>query len=129
MVIPLWDDNADRRTFPYVNYALIAVNVFVFVVLQQLGTNDHFTYAFAGVLGGYILLFPHKRVMVLLFRFITAVPAWVAVGMWFVFQLISGIGALGPGSQAGGVAYAAHVGGFVAGLGLVKVFAIGRDND
>jgi membrane associated rhomboid family serine protease len=67
--------------------------------------------------------------MVLLFRFITAVPAWVAVGMWFVFQLISGIGALGPGSQAGGVAYAAHVGGFVAGLGLVKVFAIGRDSD
>ena len=54
----------------------------------------------------------------LLFRFLTQVPAWVAVGIWFGFQIISGIGALGPGSQAGGVAYAAHVGGFVAGLVL-----------
>jgi membrane associated rhomboid family serine protease len=45
--------------------------------------------------------------------------------MWFVFQLISGLGMLGGGSQAGGVAYAAHVGGFIAGLLLVRVFAIG----
>jgi membrane associated rhomboid family serine protease len=49
MVIPLWDDNSDRRTTPYVNYGLIAVNVFVFVVLQRLGNNDRFTYAFACV--------------------------------------------------------------------------------
>jgi membrane associated rhomboid family serine protease len=85
--------------------------------------------AISGVLGAYILLFPHRRVTVLLFRFLTQVPAWVAVGIWFVFQLISGLGALGPGSQVGGVAYAAHVGGFAAGLALVKVFALGRAND
>src|SRR5690348_8160246 len=49
MVFPLFDDNSDRRTTPVVNYLLIAINIFVFVFLQQLGTNDRFTYAFATV--------------------------------------------------------------------------------
>jgi membrane associated rhomboid family serine protease len=48
--------------------------------------------------------------------------------MWFVFQVVAGMGVLGGGSQAGGVAYAAHVGGFVAGLVLVKMFAAGRSS-
>jgi membrane associated rhomboid family serine protease len=55
----------------------------------------------------------------------TEMPAWVSIGMWFLFQVVAGMGLLGGGSQAGGVAYAAHVGGFVAGLVLVKVFASG----
>ncbi len=46
--------------------------------------------------------------------------------LWFVFQIISGLGMLGSGSQAGGVAYAAHIGGFIAGLVLIKIFTIGR---
>jgi membrane associated rhomboid family serine protease len=247
MVIPLWDDNSDRRTTPFVNYALIAINVLVFVFLQNLGRNEDFTYKFStvpeeilyntdlvgqikvptgkedsteeegppvyvehretpvsvyltlltsmfmhggiahiignmlflwifgdnledflghfryalfylicgllaslahvftcyalgrdlnipslgasgaisGVLGGYILLFPSRRVTVLLFRFISEIPAWVALGIWFVFQLISGIGLLG--GEQGGVAYGAHIGGFVAGLALVKLFSIGKD--
>ena len=249
MVFPLWDDNSDRQTTPLVNYAFIAANIFVFVVLQQLGSNTHFTYAFStvpleiltghdvvtptrvlehpvtgqrvlvpglsetplsvyltlftsmfmhggiahiagnmlflwifgdniedrlghiryfffylvcgliaslahvfttaafatdqssllvpslgasgaisGVLGGYILLHPSRRVTVILFRFLTDVPAWVAIGIWFAFQLISGLGMLGGGSQQGGVAYAAHIGGFIAGLVLIKVFDIGRGN-
>ena len=82
--------------------------------------------AISGVLGGYLVLHPHRRVRVLLIRILTEVPAYVAVGLWFVFQLISGLGMLGGGSQAGGVAYAAHIGGFIAGLVLVKLFAIGR---
>ena len=82
--------------------------------------------AISGVLGGYILLFPTKRVMVIISWFVTAVPAFIAIGLWFVFQLISGLGVLGSGSQAGGVAYAAHIGGFIAGLVLIKVFEIGR---
>jgi membrane associated rhomboid family serine protease len=53
------------------------------------------------------------------------VPAIVAIGIWFAFQLISGIEVLGN-SQGGGVAYGAHIGGFIAGLILVKFFAIGR---
>ena len=56
----------------------------------------------------------------------TEMPAWVAIGMWFLFQVVAGMGLLGGGSQAGGVAYAAHVGGFIAGLLLVKPFAAGR---
>lgn len=248
MVFPLYDDNSDRKIFPVVNYAFIAINILVFVFLQGLGTNEKFTYAFStvpqeiisghdvvtpnqvvthpvtgqrllvpglqptpfsvyltlltsmfmhggiahifgnmlflwifgdnvedrlghlryavfylicglfaslahvlttamfstdpdsllipslgasgaisGVLGGYILLYPHRRVMVILFRIITDVPAYVAIGIWFAFQLISGLGVLGAGSAQGGVAYAAHIGGFIAGLVLVKVFAIGTE--
>jgi membrane associated rhomboid family serine protease len=249
MVFPLYDDNSDRATTPIVNYILIALNILVFVFLQQLGTNDKFTYAFStvpqeivtgrdirtpdrvveapvtgqqllipglqptpfsvyltliismfmhggiahiagnmlflwifgdnvedrmghvrylifylltgvlaslahvlttvmfavddtsllvpslgasgaisGVLGAYLVLHPRRRVTVILFRFLTDVPAYVAVGIWFAFQLISGLGMLGGGSQQGGVAYAAHIGGFVAGVALVKVFTIGRGN-
>jgi len=247
MVFPLYDDNTDRHTTPFVNYAIIALNIFVFVVLQRLGTDTDFTYSFStvpaeivsgndivtgareieyagqevlipglgrtpisvyitlftsmfmhggiahiagnmlflwifgdniedrlghvryvifyllcgviaslahvfataglsgqaenmlvpslgasgaisGVLGGYILLHPTRRVTVILFRFLTQVPAYVAIGLWFVFQLVSGLGMLGGGSQTGGVAYAAHIGGFIAGLVLIKLFDIGNRN-
>lgn len=248
MLFPIADENHDRRSTPWVNYVLILINIFVFVFLQGLGSNDRFTYAFStvpaeiitgrdivtpdrivvepitgqrmalpglqptaipvwltlitsmfmhggiahifgnmlflwifgdniedrlghirylifylvcgvlaglahvfstamfagdnagsllvpslgasgaisGVLGAYILLFPTKRVTVLLSWFVTQVPAFIAIGLWFVFQLISGLGVLGAGSQQGGVAYAAHIGGFIAGLALIKVFEIGR---
>jgi len=248
MVFPLYDDNTDRTTIPYVNYAFIALNILVFVLLQRLGTDLSFTYSFStvpqeimtgtdvvtssriveyagqevqipglgrtpgsvyltlftsmfmhggiahiagnmlflwifgdniedrlghvryaifyllcgliaslahvfttaafageqadmlvpslgasgaisGVLGGYILLHPSRRVTVLLFRFLTQVPAWVAIGIWFAFQLISGLGMLGAGSQQGGVAYAAHIGGFLAGLVLIKFFDRGRGTE
>lgn len=247
MVFPLFDDNSDRRRFPWVNYAFIAANIFVFVVLQEAGAeSNRFTYAWStvpaeiltgkdidqsheppvlkrhpitgepypipplqptpisvyltllvsmfmhgswghlagnmlflwifgdnvedyvghvryivfyvicgiiaslahvgsayviganldvpclgasgaisGVLGGYLLLFPHRRVTVILLRFLTEVPAYVAIGIWFAFQLINGLGMLGD-SSGGGVAYGAHIGGFIAGLGLVKFFAIGE---
>ena len=92
------------------------------LLIPSLGASG----AISGVLGGYILLHPKRRVTVLLFRFLTEVPAYVAIGIWFAFQLISGLGMLGGGSQQGGVAYAAHIGGFVAGLALVKFFTIGR---
>ncbi|HKP87815.1 MAG TPA: rhomboid family intramembrane serine protease [Blastocatellia bacterium] len=82
--------------------------------------------AISGVLGGYILLFPRRRVRAIMFYMVTEVPALVAIGLWFVFQLISGLGVLGSGTQAGGVAYAAHIGGFIAGLLLVKLFTAGR---
>ena len=241
MVLPLYDDNTDRQITPIINYAIIALNIFVFVFLQGLGSNDGFTYSFStvpaeilqgrdivtagrdviyagqpihipglgptpgsvyftlftsmfmhggfmhlagnmlflwifgdniedrlghakylvfyllcgviaslahvfttgvfatsesallvpslgasgaisGVLGGYILLHPKRRVTVIMFRFLTDVPAYVAIGLWFAFQLISGLGILGGGNQQGGVAYAAHIGGFLAGLVLIKFF-------
>jgi rhomboid family protein len=92
------------------------------LLIPSLGASG----AISGVLGGYILLFPTRRVTVLLSYFVTQVPAFIAIGLWFVFQLISGLGMLGSGSQQGGVAYAAHIGGFIAGLALIKVFEIGR---
>lgn len=81
--------------------------------------------AISGVLGGYLLLFPNRRVRVIMLRVLTEVPALVAVGLWFVFQLINGLGLLG-GGESDGVAYAAHIGGFLAGLVLVKFFAVGK---
>jgi membrane associated rhomboid family serine protease len=242
MVMPLGDDNTDRRITPFVNYVLIGINILVFVLFQGLGSNEKFTMAWstvpaeissgqdivtddqvaqdpasgqtfdvpglqptpisvyltlfmsmfmhggfahiagnmlylwifgdnledrmghtryllfyllcgllaslahvfstyalngnplipslgasgaiAGVLGGYLLLFPQKRVRVIMFNMLQHVPAIVAIGLWFVFQLIGGFGSIG--SQGGGVAYAAHIGGFIAGLALVKIFASGN---
>lgn len=79
--------------------------------------------AISGVLGAYILLFPTKGVNVWIFWFIVTLPAFLVVGIWFVFQLINGMGMLGGDEAAGGVAYAAHIGGFVFGMVLVKLFA------
>jgi membrane associated rhomboid family serine protease len=233
-MFPIGDDNSDRTTTPVVNYVIIGLNVLVFVLLQQLGTNDSFTYAFSlvpreittgvdlfgpqvirdsfghsaeipqfatplpvyfnflssmfmhggiahilgnmlflfifgdniedaighlryvffylfcgfaaavgqiitgpdsvipmlgasgaisGVLGGYVLLFPRRQVRAIIFNFFTTVPAVVAIGIWIVYQLV--LGYMSP-VGSGGVAYAAHLGGFVAGLVLIKIFAIGR---
>ncbi len=73
-----------------------------------------------------MLLFPGRRVRMLMGTGTAVMPAWVSIGMWFLFQLVAGMGLLGGGSQAGGVAYAAHVGGFIAGLILVRMFDAGR---
>jgi len=222
-MLPIGDDDSDRRFAPFINYVLIAINILVFVFLQGMGGNEKFTYAFStvpaeiltgkdiaagsleptpvpvyftlitsmfmhggwahllgnmlflwvfgdnienrighirylifylvcgiiaslchvflsgsdslipslgasgaisGVLGGYLLLFPSRRVRVIMGRGITTVPAFVALGIWIVFQVISQLGVLG-GDQGGGVAYAAHIGGFIAGLVLIKLFDIG----
>jgi membrane associated rhomboid family serine protease len=243
MIFPLGDDNGDRRTMPVVNIGLIVVNILVFVVFQQFGTNEQFTMSFStvpreivtgrdvitppriepevgidgqpvtvpglgktpisvyltlltsmfmhgglahiagnmwflwifgdnieddlgrwrylvfyllcgilaslahvlvsaggpqaevpslgasgaisGVLGAYLLLHPLRRVTVLMLRIIVNVPGYVAVGIWFLFQLVSGLGMLG-GTATGGVAYAAHIGGFIAGAVLIRPFLIGR---
>lgn len=244
-MMPIGDDNSDRRLTPIVNYAIIAVNILVFVLFQGLGQNDRFTYAWAtvpqeiqtgrdivtdgdvvsdpvtgqrytlpglqptpisvyltliismfmhggiahlfgnmlflwifgdnvedylghvrylifylvvgvlaslahvastillgqdplipslgasgaisGVLAAYVLLFPQRRVLVIMLRFMTRwVPALLAVGLWFVLQLAQSLGVLGEND---GVAYAAHIGGFIAGLLLIKVFAVGRDSN
>lgn len=244
MLFPIGDDNRDRRITPYVNYILIAINIFVFVYWQGLGQNTHFTFAFStvpgeiltgtdlitdptmiqnpytgqpeempglqptpvsvyftlltsmfmhggiahiagnmmylwifgdnledtmghrnylifyllcgiaaglshvfataffgqnllipslgasgaisGVLGGYMLKFPTRAVHVWLLFGIISIPAFLAVGLWFLFQIINGLGALGGNEMAGGVAYAAHIGGFIAGLILVNFFITKR---
>lgn len=235
-MFPIGDDNSDRTIQPVVNYGIIGINILVFLLLQQLGNNDAFTYAFSlvpkeittgvditgvqilrdslghtaqiqhyatplpvyfnfltsmfmhggiahifgnmlflfifgdnlenrlghfryavfyllcgfaaavaqvamdpssiipmlgasgaisGVLGGYLLLFPQRQVRAIIFNFITTVPAYVAIGIWIGYQVV--LGFLTP-SSGGGVAYSAHIGGFVAGLALVKIFAIGKNS-
>ncbi|MBK8465540.1 MAG: rhomboid family intramembrane serine protease [Chloracidobacterium sp.] len=234
-MFPIGDDNSDRRTQPIVNYAILGLNILVFLILQQLGSNEAFDNAFSlvpreitngidlvgpqviqvgaetarinhfasplpvyfnffssmfmhgdimhifgnmlflfifgdnlenmlghvrylvfyilcgfaaaaaqiimgpdsiipmlgasgaisGVLGGYLLLFPSRPVRALIFNMITTVPAFVAIGIWIVYQLV--LGYLTP-SGGGGVAYAAHIGGFIAGVALIKPFMIGRKN-
>jgi len=234
-MFPIGDDNSEITTTPYVNYLFIGINILVFVLLQQIGSNDSFSYAFSlvprevttgvdlqgvipvtnaagqvlgeiqhfqtplpvyfnflssmfmhgdimhifgnmlflwifgdnlenllghvrfaafyivcgfaaalaqvvmepgsaipmlgasgaisGVLGGYLILFPQRQVRALIFNFLTTVPAFVALGLWIGYQILSGY--LAPAGQ-GGVAYAAHIGGFIAGVVLIKLFAIGR---
>jgi membrane associated rhomboid family serine protease len=227
-MLPIGDDDSDRRFAPLINYLLIAINVLVFVFLQGMGGNEKFTYAFStvpaeiltgkditagvleptpvpvyftlitsmfmhggwahllgnmlflwvfgdnienrighirylifylvcgliaslshvfvsgsdsltpslgasgaisGVLGGYLLLFPSRRVRVIMGYGVSTVPAFVALGIWIVFQVISQMGVLGGDQGGGGVAYAAHIGGFVAGLVLIKLFEIDLRKD
>jgi membrane associated rhomboid family serine protease len=81
--------------------------------------------AIAGVLGAYILMFPQARVNVLLGRQIVAMPAVIVLGFWIVLQLVSGVGTIGytdESANVGGIAYMAHIGGFVAGLLMTFLF-------
>jgi rhomboid family protein len=78
--------------------------------------------AIAGVLGSYILLFPQGRVRVLQGQQVVQMPALVVIGFWIVLQLFSGIGSITNAANTGGVAYMAHVGGFVAGCVLTLMF-------
>jgi membrane associated rhomboid family serine protease len=81
--------------------------------------------AISGVMGGYIVLYPHVRVFVMvpIGFMLTSVawPAWMMLGYWLLLQFVMGLGALGQ--ESGGVAFWAHFGGFVAGVALVKLFA------
>jgi membrane associated rhomboid family serine protease len=75
--------------------------------------------AIAGVLGAYLIMFPRGRVNVLLGRFVTPMSALIVIGLWFLLQIFSQISVFSAGSQeGGGVAYMAHIGGFVAGVVL-----------
>ncbi len=80
--------------------------------------------AISGVLGAYLLLYPHARVKTaIVFGFfwdIVMVPAWVLLGIWFLMQTFSTLGSLGR--HGGGVAFAAHFGGFLLGMALVGLF-------
>jgi membrane associated rhomboid family serine protease len=74
--------------------------------------------AVAGVLGAYILMFPQGRVRVLQGQRVMQMPALIVIGFWIVLQLFSGIGSIANTADTGGVAYMAHIGGFVAGFVL-----------
>lgn len=80
--------------------------------------------AISGVMGAYLVLYPRVKVQTLFFLFVyvtvIALPAWVLLVQWFVIQVISGVGTMG--GEGAGVAFWAHVGGFVAGVAGIKLF-------
>jgi membrane associated rhomboid family serine protease len=82
--------------------------------------------AISGVLGGYLLMFPRNRVYVLTYGGVATVPAMLMLGLWILLQFINGFGSIANTPETGGVAYLAHIGGFIAGLVLAPVFAAGR---
>jgi membrane associated rhomboid family serine protease len=81
--------------------------------------------AISGVMGAYLVLYPKVRVQTLFFFVIIIrifmLPAWVLLIYWFTIQLLSGVGSLGA-AEGGGVAFWAHIGGFVVGVALIKLF-------
>jgi membrane associated rhomboid family serine protease len=115
----IFGDNVEHRVghLPYALFYVVAGIIASFAqilvdtdsVIPTLGASG----AIAGVLGAYLVLFPGNRVLVILLRFPIWVPAIVAIGMWAALQVIGGFGA--P-TEGGGIAYMAHIGGFVAGL-------------
>jgi membrane associated rhomboid family serine protease len=126
----LWvfGDNVEHAlgTLAYLVFYLVAGVVASFAqiwldptsVIPTLGASG----AISGVLGAYIVLFPTNRVRVLAWYYVLAVPAIVAIGMWALLQLFYGLGSIAETQQTGGVAYMAHVGGFVVGV-LVGLLA------
>jgi membrane associated rhomboid family serine protease len=90
-----------------------------FVDVPTLGASG----AVAGVLGAYVLLYPRARVLaaivIVIFIELALIPAWVVIIVWFAIQLANGIATVGPAAPPAGVAYFAHVGGFLTGLLLI----------
>lgn len=131
MYLWVFGDNIENRLghmrylFFYLLTGVIASLAHVFstqwlghdMLIPSLGASG----AISGVLGGYILLYPRRSVHVFFGFTVISVPALLALGLWIVLQIVNGMGMLG-GSDAGGVAYAAHIGGFFAGLLLIKFF-------
>ena len=78
--------------------------------------------AIAGVMGAYIIWFPHNRVRVLFFNYLTEMPAFLVIGAWILIQIAYGYGSIGHLGEVGGVAYLAHIGGAAAGLVLALLF-------
>jgi membrane associated rhomboid family serine protease len=89
-------------------------------VVPSLGASG----AIAGVLGAYMIKFPRNRVRVLMGRGVTTMPALMVLGLWILLQFFSQVGT--PAGEATGVAYMAHIGGFVAGIALVLLMTAGR---
>ena len=121
----IFGDNVEDR-FGHINFLIFYLLAGIAATFAQYFVSPESTVpnvgasgAIAGVLGAYILMFPQSRVNVLLGRQIVAMPAVIVLGMWIFFQLISGVGTIAytdETANVGGVAYMAHIGGFIAGL-------------
>lgn len=126
LFLHVFGDNLEEQMGP-VRYLLFYLACGVAAALAQIAGEPNSTIpmvgasgAIAGVMGGYLLMFPKARVDILLilivFFKIFPVPAWIVLGLWFAMQLI---GSINMPADMGGVAYLAHAGGFVAGIAFV----------
>jgi membrane associated rhomboid family serine protease len=79
--------------------------------------------AISGVMGAYLLLYPRARVLTLVLFFVVPIPAVIILGYWFLLQFLAGVGSLG-GTQSGGVAVWAHIGGFLLGMLITAIASL-----
>jgi membrane associated rhomboid family serine protease len=124
----IFGDNVEDR-FGHAKFALFyllcGIAATIAQVLVNAGSNVPnlgASGAIAGVLAAYLILFPKGQVRVLMGRGVVPMPALVVIGLWIVLQFINGIGSISQTAETGGVAYMAHIGGFVAGLVLTFLF-------
>lgn len=120
----IFGDNVEDR-FGHVKFIIFYLICGLAATFAQMAFNMHSEIpnlgasgAIAGVLGAYILLFPKSQVKVLMGTRVIPVSAFIVIGLWIILQFFSGIGSIMSQTDAGGVAYMAHIGGFVAGLVL-----------
>src|ERR1041384_2066357 len=120
----IFGDNVEDR-FGHIKFLIFYLLCGIAATLAQLAfsagsdvPNLGASGAIAGVLGAYIVLFPREQVKVLMGRSVIPMPALVVIGLWIVLQFVSGIGSVTQSAQTGGVAYMAHIGGFLAGVVL-----------
>jgi membrane associated rhomboid family serine protease len=125
----IFGDNVEDNFGPfkyflfYLLSGIVATFAQLFVSMNSSIPNLGASGAIAGVLGAYLIMFPRGRVNMLIGRFVTQTSALFAIGIWFLLQLFSSVGSLDPAmAEAGGVAYFAHIGGFIGGLLLSFAF-------
>ena len=124
----IFGDNVEDR-FGHIKFSILYLLSGVAATFAQLAfssgsnvPNLGASGAIAGVLGAYILMFPKGKVNVLMGRGVIPMPALVVIGLWIVLQFFSGIGSIANTADTGGVAYMAHIGGFIAGFVLTFLF-------
>ena len=120
----MWEDRFGHAKFALF-YLLCGIAATIAQVVVSAGSNVPnlgASGATAGVLAAYIILFPRGQVKVLMGRGVVPMPALVVIGLWIVLQFINGVGSITQSAETGGVAYMAHIGGFVAGLVLTFLF-------
>ena len=129
----IFGDNVEDR-FGHIKFAIFYLLCGLAATVAQLAfslgsnvPNLGASGAIAGVLGAYILLFPQEKVKVLQGQQVIQVPALIVIGIWIVLQFFSGIGSIANTAQTGGVAYMAHIGGFLAGFALTFLFGGRRE--
>jgi membrane associated rhomboid family serine protease len=119
----IFGDNVEHRV-GHIPYFLFYIAAGIIAAFAQIAVNPESVIptlgasgAISGVLGAYLVMFPSNRVTVIFGYAPFQVPAIVAIGIWAVFQFISGFGAIAVSDETtGGVAYLAHIGGFIAGV-------------